>query len=87
MLAAPQGGATTIHQDARLYVTELAPGQSVSHSLAAGRGAWVQVVRGSVTLNERNLDEGDAAAITEEAEVRLAGAGSDGGEILLFDLR
>jgi hypothetical protein len=87
LLAAPQGGATTIHQDARLYVTALAPKQQVSHPLAAGRGAWVQVVRGNVTLNDRNLDEGDAAALTEETEVRVAGAGNAGGEILLFDLR
>lgn len=87
LLAAPQGGATTIHQDARLYVTELAPKQSVTHSLAAGRSAWVQVVRGNVTLNERSLSEGDAAALTEEAQVLLTGTGETGGEILLFDLR
>jgi quercetin 2,3-dioxygenase len=87
LLAAPEAGATIIHQDARLYVTELAPKQAVRHNLAAGRGAWIQVVRGSVILNGQELSEGDAAALTEETEVALAGAGSRGGEILLFDLR
>jgi redox-sensitive bicupin YhaK (pirin superfamily) len=86
LLAAPQGGATTIHQDALLYVTELDPQQTVTHKLAAGRGAWVQVVRGNVITNGQELHEGDAAAVTGEAEVVLAGAGS-GGELLLFDLR
>ena len=86
LLAAPQGGATTIHQDALLYVTELDPQQTVTHRLAAGRGAWVQVVRGNVISNGQELHEGDAAAVTAESEVVLAGAGS-GGELLLFDLR
>jgi redox-sensitive bicupin YhaK (pirin superfamily) len=87
LLAAPEAGATIIHQDARLYVTELEPKQAVRHRLATGSAAWVQVVRGSVTLNGHELFEGDAAALTEETEVALAGTGSRGGEILLFDLR
>jgi quercetin 2,3-dioxygenase len=86
LLAAPQGGATTIHQDALLYVTALDPKQTVTHKLAEGRGAWVQVVRGNVISNGQELHEGDAAAVTGEAEVVLAGAGS-GGELLFFDLR
>jgi len=87
LLAGPQGGATTIHQDARLYVTELAAKQSVAHEIAPGRAAWIQVVRGNVTLNGQELAEGDAAALTDETEARLTGVGSTGGEILLFDLR
>jgi redox-sensitive bicupin YhaK (pirin superfamily) len=87
LLAGPEGNATIIHQDARLYATELAPNQAVRHNLAPGRGAWVQVVRGTVTVNGLNLSEGDAAALTEETEVALAGTGGQGGEILLFDLR
>jgi len=87
LLAAPQGGATIIHQDALLYVTELDPKQTVTHKLATGRGAWVQVVRGNVISNGQELNEGDAAAVTGEPEVVLAGAGSGGGELLLFDLR
>lgn len=87
LLAAPEGDATIIHQDAGLYVTELAPKEAVRHSLATGRAAWIQVVRGSVNLNGLDLSEGDAAALTEESDVVLAGAGGQGGEVLLFDLR
>jgi redox-sensitive bicupin YhaK (pirin superfamily) len=87
LLAGPDNSATIIHQDARLYVTEVAPQQSVSHTIDAGRAAWVQVVRGSVVLNGRNLSVGDAAAMTDESQLTLTGAGSMGGEVLVFDLR
>lgn len=87
LLASPRDGATTIHQDALLYVTELAPNQSVTYPLAPGRGAWIQVVRGSVKTNGEELNEGDAVALTGEPEIALTGIGDRGGEVLLFDLR
>ena len=87
LLAGPDGGATTIHQDARLYVTQIAPKQSVSHQLAPGRHAWVQVVQGDVLLNGQELHEGDAAALSEEPTLTLAGGGDGGGEVLVFDLK
>ncbi|HET9217128.1 MAG TPA: pirin family protein [Terriglobia bacterium] len=87
LLAGPDKAATRIHQDARLYVTEVAPQQSVAHKIDTGRAAWVQVVRGNVVLNGRDLSEGDAAAMTDEPELTLTGAASMGGEVLLFDLR
>ena len=52
--------------------------------LAPGRHAWVHVASGPVTLNGRPLGEGDAAALSDEPEVRLVGRGD--AEVLLFDL-
>lgn len=86
LLAAPNGGATTIHQDARLYASELAPQDKVEHPLSPSRHAWIQVVRGDVVLNGTELNEGDGAAVSEETVLSLAGAGPAGGEFLLFDL-
>jgi redox-sensitive bicupin YhaK (pirin superfamily) len=86
LLAAPAGGATTIHQDAKLYVSELGVKESVDHTLAPARHAWVQIVRGDVVLNGQTLNEGDGAAVTEESKLAFAGAGPEGGEFLLFDL-
>ncbi len=86
LLAAPAGGATTIHQDAKLYVSELGVKESVDHTLAPARHAWVQIVRGDVVLNGQTLNEGDGAAISEETKLAFAGAGASGGEFLLFDL-
>jgi redox-sensitive bicupin YhaK (pirin superfamily) len=89
LLAGPAGGgtapATVINQDARLYVAELAAGAAVRHAIAPERHGWVQVVRGHVAINGRELAEGDGAAVSGEPDVTITG-GPDGGEVLLFDL-
>lgn len=77
-------GALAVHQDADIFAAILAGGQQVSHALAKGRCAWVQVVTGSLALNGIALAEGDGAAVTEET--RLDFAARDGAEFLLFDL-
>ena len=77
---------TLIRQDVRFFVAELGSGESVAHTLDAGRHGWVQVARGHVSLNGQQMKEGDGAAISSESNVSLSGAGPDGGEILLFDL-
>lgn len=77
-------GSVSFHQDASVYVAALGPGQAVTHRLAAGRAAWVQVATGAVTLNGRRLDTGDGAAIEKEAVLELAGV--EDGETLVFDL-
>src|SRR3989441_3508324 len=55
LLAVPQPSekesATVINQDARLCVTDLAPGESLGRELVPARRAWIQVVRGNVSVN------------------------------------
>ncbi len=77
-------GSLTIHQDVDLYATLLAEGESVSHEIASGRRGWVQVARGSITLNGETLTEGDGAAVSDTGALRLEGK-SDA-EVLLFDM-
>jgi redox-sensitive bicupin YhaK (pirin superfamily) len=77
-------GSLTIHQDVDLYASMLDAGQSVSHLLAPGRGAWIQVARGSLSLNGQRLAAGDGIALEEPAELRLAG--EKDAEVLLFDM-
>jgi hypothetical protein len=77
-------GAVTIHQDAEIYSSLLEPGQAVTHPLAASRHAWVQVIRGAVTVNGEALQTGDAIAVSEESQVEVAG--TEAAELLLFDL-
>ncbi len=86
LLVAPNGedGALNIHQDAKVYAAILDGGQRVEHSLAPGRGAWLQVARGSVDVNGTAREPGDGAAIEDEPS--LAIVASEGAEILLFDL-
>lgn len=86
LVAARDGrdGAVTIHQDAELHIGRLAAGDSVTHAIAEGRHAWVQVARGSVTVQGTELAQGDAAAVSEERDLRIE-ASADA-EVLLFDL-
>jgi len=84
--AASEQPATTINQDARIYVSEFGPGEELSRSLTENRYAWVQVLRGNIEMNGRNLNEGDGAAVSNEHELSFSTATSDGCEFLLFDL-
>jgi redox-sensitive bicupin YhaK (pirin superfamily) len=74
----------TIHQDAKLYVSLLSPGQEVTHELGKGRYAWLQVAKGAVELNGKKLNQGDGVAVSDEA--RLVIKGVEEAEVLLFDL-
>src|SRR5215472_2109418 len=79
------GGALTIHQDAKLYATVLDKGESAQHRFDQGRYGWVQVARGAVNLNGTMLRAGDGAAVANEPEITLTSADGQG-EALLFDL-
>ena len=78
-------GSVTVHQDVRVYDSLLSPGDEVSYTLGGGRGAWLQVVRGAVTLNGTALGAGDGAAVSGESGLAIRAEGES--EILLFDLR
>ena len=86
LVAARDGrdGSVTVHQDVRLLAARLAPGEEIVHSLAPGRHAWLQIVRGALVMNGTTLAAGDGAAVSDEA--RLALAASAPSELLLFDL-
>lgn len=86
LVVSPDGadGSLAIHQDARIYASLPSAGSTISHALAPGRGAWVQVVRGEVGVNGQTLRAGDGAAIEDEALVRIDA--KQDSELLLFDL-
>ena len=86
LVASPDGrdGSVTVRQDNELYATVLGKGESVRHELKPDRHAYVQVARGNVKLNGKELQEGDGAAISEEKAVELTGVKD--AEVLLFDL-
>jgi redox-sensitive bicupin YhaK (pirin superfamily) len=86
LVASPDGaaGSLTIYQDARLYLASLLPGQSVAQPIDRGRGAWLQVLRGSVNFLGKDLSAGDGVAVTDEDAVSVAATVPS--EVLLFDL-
>lgn len=87
LLASSDGadGSIAINQDARIYASALQAGQRTQHSLSEGRGAWVQMLRGSVDLNGEQLQAGDGAFAVEESSLKMAADGE--AELLLFDLK
>ena len=80
LIASPHGndGSVTIHQDARLYVSLLAPGQEVQHELGQGRHAWLQIAKGAVELNGQKLAQGDGAAISGGESLEHQGRATGG---------
>ena len=88
LVASPDGaaGSLTIHQDARVYASLLAKGESLEHSLGPGRGAFIQVARGEVEVGGQALRAGDGAAVEGQERLSIAGRGDGLAELLLFDL-
>jgi redox-sensitive bicupin YhaK (pirin superfamily) len=86
LIASPDGrdGSVTIHQDALLYAALIDAAESVTHTLAAERKAYVHVARGSVLANGQRLGAGDALKVDGESVVVLDKG--DQAEVLLFDL-
>jgi redox-sensitive bicupin YhaK (pirin superfamily) len=92
-IAVPAGskanGAVQIHQDAKIYTSLLAPGQSTTHQLPEGRRAYIFVIGGNLNLNGESLGPGDQARITSERELELAAPsekGAPAADFLLLDL-
>lgn len=77
-------GSVTIHQDANVYATLLDRGQQITSELKPNRHAWIQVARGTATLNGHLLGPGDGAAVSLEEELKIVG--EQPAELLLFDL-
>jgi len=83
LVAGPKA-PVTIRQDANLYIGRFDQGAKAAHAIEKGRGAWIQVARGTVKLNGTQLQAGDGAAITDESEIRIEA--TEPSEVLLFDL-
>jgi redox-sensitive bicupin YhaK (pirin superfamily) len=82
----PKNGAVKINQDASLLTSVLEPGKSLDYSLSQNRYGWLQLTRGSVTVNGKQLNAGDGAAIEKEEKLAIKNTGSSEAEFLLFDL-
>lgn len=78
-------GAVKIYQDVTVYSSILAADQEMAYSLADGRHAWVQVVSGSLDVNDEHLNVSDGAAISDETNLEIKSL-EDDTEFLLFDL-
>ena len=78
------GGIAT-HAPADVYAGTFGDDQSADFVVREGRRAWVQVARGHVTVNGKQLSEGDGLAVLEAGALTLTDG--QGAEVLLFDLQ
>lgn len=74
-----------IHQDANIYSSLLEKGTQISYDISDDRCIWIQIVKGSILLNEKVLSFGDGVAIIKEKNLTMIG-NSEKSEFLLFDL-
>ncbi len=77
-------GSLLIHQDARIFLSKIDAGKEVKHELLESRYAWLQVLRGTVSLNGIDLGTSDGVAVSDERALTIQ-ATTDA-EIMLFDL-
>lgn len=81
----PEGGAVVkVHQDSSVHVSRLNPGAKVSHAVGEGRGAYLYLISGAVTVNGHELATGDAIKATDEPE--LAIEAGETSELILVDV-
>lgn len=77
-------GSLPIHQDARILLADFDAGHELSLALDPQRFAWLQVLRGKLTVNGQLLETSDAIAFSHENQLTLQADQSS--ELMLFDL-
>jgi redox-sensitive bicupin YhaK (pirin superfamily) len=84
VISGDDGGAVLVHQDAHVFVSRLTAGAAVNHDLPAGRGVYLYVIEGDVSVNGERMQTGAAAQITDEATVAIEAAADS--ELILVDV-
>jgi len=74
-----------IHQDVKLYASILDQNQMIEYVITPHRNLWLQLIKGSLKVNDQNLVSGDGCGIILEEKIKIT-ALSDQTEFLLFDL-
>jgi len=77
-------GSLSLSAAGDVYAAHLGAGDNVAHVVRPGRHIWVQVARGSLTVNGQRAKEGDAVTLSDEAQLTLVGDGN--AEVVVFDL-
>ena len=77
-------GSVTVHAQARLYAGLFDGAEQAHLPIEPGRQVYVQLVRGTVSVNGQMLEGGDAAKLVAESQLRLESGRQ--AEVLVFDL-
>jgi len=58
-----------VHQDARMFVSQLEDGHMLEHEISAGRSGYLYLLQGRMRLNGLPMASGDAAYIRDAGAV------------------
>jgi quercetin 2,3-dioxygenase len=76
--------AVLVHQDAAVYVSHLTQGASVTLPLGDGRGAYLYVIEGDLTIGGEGMDTGAAAQITGGSPITVEARAAS--ELIVVDV-
>jgi hypothetical protein len=74
-----------IRADANIYFGKLDAGKKITHQKEAGRGLWLHVIDGDVSVAGESLKAGDGGAIENVEALEMKSR--EGAQFLLFDLK
>ena len=81
----PDADALKVRQDAAaVYLAALPAGTEASHGFPSGRGGYLYLIDGGLTVSNEQLSAGDAVKIREEPELRLKATQSS--ELIMVDV-
>ncbi len=86
LIGSPQGGNNVVqfHQDVYIYKGSLGQAEICRHDIKPGRGLWIQMIKGKVSLDDNELSAGDGAAL--ENQRTITAKALEDAEFLLMDL-
>ena len=79
-----KAGSLIVHQDMKLYAAKLNERNQLGYVLNKNRSAYLQVASGSIEIDGKPLNAGDAAMFGTAEGIQILA--SNDAEILLFDL-
>ena len=86
LLASEKGeqGSLIVHQDMQLFASKLNERKVLEYALKEGRSAYLQLASGSVEIDGKQLNVGDASLFDAAQTIEIKA--TNDAEILLFDL-
>ena len=86
LLASEKGeeGSLIVHQNMALFAAKLSERNQLDYALKENRSAYLQVASGTVEIDQKQLNAGDAAMFDAAQTIQVRAI--DNAEILLFDL-
>jgi hypothetical protein len=77
-------GSISIHQDACMYVGKFTTEKKLDFSIQTNRHVWIQLIHGTLIVNNIALSSGDAILASDELKLEILA--HQNSEFLLFDL-